>query len=176
MRGFTWVAFVVIVAMAQNAIAQKAKVAPIEAVSPVGRWAEFAAGQKRRVHVWYSDGVWHFRCTCGVNPTVFDGTVTLDKGSAQIVGGEGEFEQRGKAGKVTNPKNADYVQAMPGGIGFRFQCIGKLNGLDFTVSKEAKTIRFEFAVNNESKAEYIFIGASGAQPVSAAFNLPAHPN
>ena len=172
---------VAVASLVQPVAAQKrkSKLAPaestVEIVSPNGRWAEFAAGQKRRVHVWHEDGVWHFRCTCGVNATTFDGGVSVDKGDVQIVGGEGDFEQRGKAGKVLNPKNADYVQMLPNGMRFKFQCVGKLNGLDFRVPKEAKTIRFEFLVNNEAKAEYIFIGAVGANPSKPAFLLPAHP-
>jgi hypothetical protein len=171
----------VVASAAEHCVAQKRKsklvpsASTIENVSPIGRWAEFSAGQKRRVHLWYEEGVWRFRCTCGINATVFDGSATVDKGTIQIVGGDGDFEQRGKAGKLLNPKNADYVQFGPAGMAFRFQCVGKLNGLDFTAPKEAKTIRFEFVVNGESKAEYIFIGAVGANPSKSSFLLPAHP-
>ena len=167
----------------QSGWAQKAKdslfppdKAGLELVSPLGRWPDFASGQKRRVHVWYAEASWHFRCTCGSNATTFDGAVTLDKGGIQILGGDGELEQRGADGNVKNPNKADYVRLTPNGMGFRFQSFGKLDGLDFTVPKEAKKIRFEFVVNNESKAEYIFIGATGAHPSEAAFTLKAHPD
>ena len=147
----------------------------IDGASPFGRWPQFAAGQKRRVHVWYEEGIWHFRCTCGINATAFDGTITLDKGRLQIVGGDGEFEQKDATGSVKNPRKADYLEQTPNGIAFRFQCVGNLDGLDFTVPKEAKTIDFAFLVNNESKAEFIFIGAAGTNPSKAKFTLSAHP-
>ena len=63
----------------------------------------------------------------------------------------------------------------PRGAVFRFQAAGKLDGLDFTVPKEAKTIHFEFVVDNDPRAEYIFIGATGGHPSKSAFTLPAHP-
>ena len=174
-------AFIVLCLTLEAAMAQKGKLTllpeegAIELVSPVGRWPEFAAGQKRRMHVWHDNGTWHFRSTCGGNATVFDGTVTLDKGRVRVVGGDGELEDRGKEGNVKNPKKADYFRLMPNGLAFRLQSFGKLDGLDFTVPKEAKTIRFEFRVNNESNPEFIFIGANGEHPKMAAFVLKAHP-
>ena len=72
--GLIFVASMLNPAWAQKRKTKVASSAPVpELVSPNGRWAEFAAGQKRRVHLWHEDGVWHFRCTCGVNATVFDG-------------------------------------------------------------------------------------------------------
>jgi hypothetical protein len=163
-----------------TAVAQTVLVPPtkeqVEWISPKGRWPEFEQGQQRRVHVWYDENqVWHFRCTAR-NPITFDGTVTLDKGRLQIVGGDAAREQRGKEGKVTNPGKADYVRLTPRGVAFRFNARGTLDGLDFVVPKEAKTVRFEFVVNGERKAEYIFVGSEGAHPSAPAFVLPAHPD
>lgn len=148
----------------------------IELLNANGRWAKFEQGQKRRVHVWHEDEVWHFRCTCSKGEkSRFDGTVTVDRGQLQIVSSIGNVPAFGKSGKVTNAKYADYVQAIPNGVAFCLRSAGKLEGLDFTVPKEAKKVRFEFQVDGDPLSAYIFVGPNGDHPAKASFILDAHP-
>jgi hypothetical protein len=143
---------------------------------PVGRWPKFEQGQKRRVHVWFEDEVWHLRCTCSKNDkSRFDGTVTADKGQIRVVGRVGNEPAFDKAGKVSNAKYVDYVQATPNGFAFLIRSSGKLDGIDFTAPKEAKTIRFQILVDRDPLAAYIFVGPKGEHPKEAEFVLDAHP-
>ena len=77
-----------------------------ENVSPIGKSPKFKVGQDKHIHVWFENDVWHFRCTTGIVPRQIDGIVTVDKGQVQIVGGEGQYEELGPQGKLTNAKEA----------------------------------------------------------------------
>jgi hypothetical protein len=92
------------------------------------------------------------------------------------VGGAGNVPAIGKAGKISNAKFADYVQAIPKGVAFLLRSAGKLDGIDFTVPKDATKIRFEILVDSDESPTYIFIGPKGEHPSSSTFVLDAHPN
>jgi hypothetical protein len=137
-------------------------------ISPEGRWSRFEQGQKRRVHVWHDDQGWHIRCTCNrKEPTEFVGKVTVDKPPLKLTSGDAE--------KARKARKADFIQKVRNGLAFRFKTSGKLDGIDFNVPREATILQFEFRVDRDNKAEYIFIGRTGQHPRAATFALPANP-
>jgi hypothetical protein len=147
-----------------------------ETVSPIGKWPDFKVGKGKCIHVWYESNAWHFRCTSGIVARSVDGIIKLDKGQLEVIGGDGRLEERNAKGKLKNANQADYIQLTPQGLAFRFNVTARsLDGLDFVAPKQATSIHFDFEMDGDKQADYIFIGAKGEHPRKPAFSLPAHP-
>ena len=76
---------------------------------------------------------------------------------------EGRLEDHWKLGKKRRT------------IVFDFKTDKGIDGINFTVGKKAKLIRFALHVDGKNEPARVRIGAAGARPPQIPFDLVAHP-
>jgi len=136
---------------------------------PNGEPKGFKAGEPARYAVWHTKGVWHLRTTTAKKPHHFKGKVFVEGG--------GTFDGIQSILLETKGKYEDYwvVHPKKHEIAFDFKTDRGVDGIDFEVTKDAKTLHFNLHIDGKHYAEKIFIGKGNHHPDSDPFNLPAHP-
>lgn len=141
---------------------------------PKGKPTTYKVGSGKYA-VWYDDSGWHFRATSAKDGQRFTGTVAA-------VGGK--FASIKLASTTTKSPPAKKKGAEPPALpGFEGKTVdvkftlakGSESGFDLKLDGDATGIKFELKVDDKEAPELILIGAKGAHPKEAAFELPAKP-
>lgn len=152
--------------VAQPALSQdKKKKGPID---PNGEPKGFHAGETARYAVWHSKRGWHVRTTTAGKKHHFTGKIHVDGGTIESIH-SAHLEAKGKL------QDHWKVNAARNTVEFDFRTDSGVDGIDFTVSASAKTIRFNLHIDGKQPEERIYIGQKGQHPRDDPFTLPAHP-
>ncbi len=140
----------------------------VQAIDPNGRPKQFEAGELTGYAVWHSKKGWHIRTTARTKRHHFKGSIHTDDGTFVTAHGY-NLEKSGKL--------ADHWKMGPRRmtIRFDFATADGIDGIDFTVSKETRLVRFNLHIDGKHQPTHIFIGQKGKHPDDDPFNLVAHP-
>lgn len=159
--------------------------ADTSSINPVGR--PEAKGKGLHCAVFFEAGTWKIRAGNGNGRHTFKGVVNVEGGTIVQGGPIGEEDaahpQRGKTKREIRNENKkenndDDVAVHKDKAGFDFQFVthGAEDGIDFVLSKDAKTVSFHIVIDGDDDPKKIVIGREAAHPESGSFELPAKPN
>jgi hypothetical protein len=137
-------------------------------INPQGKPKDFKEGNVKSYAVWHSKKGWHLRTTTKMYEHNFRGRITVEGGTFVQV----HSFQLEKTGKL-----ADYWKLGPKrhNLTFDFKTDKGIDGVNFTLSSEAKRIRFDLYIDGKHEPMRVFIGQAGAHPPEIPFTLRAHP-
>jgi hypothetical protein len=137
-------------------------------IDPNGEPKGFKAGDSERYAVWHNKKGWHLRTTTAKEEHNFSGKIVVEGGTVETIEPH-DLEQKGKLADwwKLGPKKHE--------IAFDFKTDRGIDGINFTVSKDAKVIHFNLHIDGKHHAGKIYIGREGHHPESDPFDLPAHP-
>ncbi len=142
----------------------------LSSIDPHGHPKQFTKGHNAAYALWHEKGKgWRLRTTTHRYENHFRGSITVEGGT--IVHAHGHMLE--KEGRL-----ADHWQLGPNRqrLTFNFKTDKGIDGINFTVSKAAKAIRFNLHVNGKHAAHLIYVGHTGGHPKHDPFALPAHPH
>jgi hypothetical protein len=141
------------------------------ALDPRGRPKQFDQSKVAVYALWFQDGAWQLRTTGRPKRGErFTGTIEIDGGRVE----DGMFQ-----GFELNRKlpKSDWIHMHRDNRGFDFHLVtrGKVDGLSFKTTKQAKSITFKLQVSGDDNPRRIIVGAAGRHPEQVPFELAAHP-
>lgn len=139
-----------------------------------------------RCEVFYEAGTWKIRAGGASGRHTFKGVVNVSGGTivqGGLIGTEdAAHPQRGKTNREIRKENKkenndDDVAVHKDKSGFDFQFVthGAEDGIDFVVSKDAKSVTFHVLIDGDDDPKKIIIGREAAHPDSGSFELSAKP-
>jgi hypothetical protein len=137
-------------------------------LDPRGKPKQFDKGNLTGYAVWHSPKGWHLRTTTDTKKHRFRGTITVEGGTfgkihSSHLEKEGRLEDHWKVGPKRHQLN------------FEFDTNKGIDGVDFTVAKEADLIRFDLHIDGKEAPGRTFVGSDGDHPRGMPFHLLAHP-
>lgn len=119
--------------------------------------------------IWHQKGMWHFRTTGGGKGSPnFKGRIDVIGGKFdKIEGLQGEY--KGKLGDryvYNKDRNA---------MLFDFKTDQGIDGLNFSLTDDAKELKFNLVINGQPDVRVIRLGKDGDNPPEGTFTVPAHP-
>ncbi|HKB39767.1 MAG TPA: hypothetical protein VKD72_25245 [Gemmataceae bacterium] len=151
-----------------SAVAPAQKDRPRAVLDAIGEPRDFHRGETVRYALWHDQHGWHLRTTTREKKHGFKGTIEVEGGTLERVHSF-RLEKEGRL--------ADHWKLGPQHrcVTFDFETDGGIDGINFRVSKEAKSLRFNLHIDGKHERERIYIGQGGQHPRNDPFTLPAHP-
>jgi hypothetical protein len=122
-----------------------------------------------RYAVWHDAKGWHLRAVAAGGGNHFRGQVSVYGGQITTVTPFGLDRSQVRPDIVLLNANRDKFV-------LDFKNLGGTEGVDFTVSGKATTLRFTLMIDGQHVPQKIVIGRRAARPAKATFDLPAHPD
>jgi hypothetical protein len=135
---------------------------------PAGKPRQFDAGEVTGYAVWHGKKGWHLRTTTKKRQHHFKGSIEVAGGTIESIHShhleaEGKLQDHWKVG----PKR--HV------VAFDFKTDEGTDGIDFTVSKDAKGVQFHLHSDGQDRPNHVWIGQRGEHPERMPFWLHAPP-
>ncbi len=137
-------------------------------LDPHGEPKGLVAGHPRSYFVWHDAHGWHLRSTTEKVKHQFKGHIEVEGGTIEKI----HSYKLEKTGELADQWKLDSSKH---GVKFDFETDGGIDGINFHVSKDAKSIRFKLLIDGKEQTEHIHIGRAGHHPKDNPFTLPAHP-
>jgi len=152
----------------QKAQEKNRKADHLSAAAVQGEPKDFQRGLTCRYAVWHDTHGWHLRTTTAQKKHRFKGHIEVIGGTFTTVRSF-HLEKKGKLD--------DHWKLGPNRhrLTFDFETDEGMDGIDFHVSKDAKTIRFHLHIDGKDHVRHVFVGHAGVHPEHMPFAVPAHP-
>jgi len=157
----------------ENAAAKK-KVARPKRLNPVGRPDGSIIDQPARWYLWFDEREdrWCLRSTTSGKLVQFSGTITVSDGKVDSVVGVGFANLKGRKEK----NNSWSLSADRRTVTVNWKTASSSDGINFKVSGERATLKFDLKIAGADKPESIFVGAAKGHPGANPFELPSAPD
>jgi hypothetical protein len=138
-----------------------------------GRPQNFKEGEVTGYALWHDAKGWHLRMATTGKAHRFRGHIYVQNGHTK----NGTFSEIRslRGGKEETLAKHWKVHPKRDQLFFDFSTGEAVDGIDFTLSKEAFQLQVDLQLDGKAAFDHIFIGGKGTHPPGMPFVVPAHP-